>query len=189
MHLTDHISDEQLNEYLDNETNERVQIESHLSACRECSARLSALQALFTELDSLPEVALTRSLSEASPWDAAPFLTTRNLPAPLPKFLTLTVILQAAFALTAVIIAIPFVANLLPAFEISSLMEVVTQLQAQWINLLDQFSTFTLPTFNLQPSTFNLPPATFEISSLLMALAGVSVLWILGNGVFLRNQR
>lgn len=177
-----HLTDEQLNEYLDNETNERVQIEAHLSSCGECAARLSALQALFTELDSLPEVALTRSL-------AAPFLTTRSLPAPLPKFLTLTVILQAAFALTAIIIAIPFVANLMPAFEISSLMEGITQLQTQWINLLNQLSTFTLPTFTLQPSTFNLPPATFEISSLLMALAGVSVLWILGNGVFLRNQR
>ncbi len=128
----------------------------------------------------MPEVALTRSL-------AAPFLTTRSLPAPLPKFLTLTVILQAAFALTAIIIAIPFVANLMPAFEISSLMEGITQLQTQWINLLDQLSTFTLPPANLP--TFNLPPATFEISSLLMALAGVSVLWILGNGVFLRHQR
>ena len=180
-----HLTDEQLNEYLDNETNERVQIETHLSSCGECAARLSMLQALFTELDSLPEVALTKSL-------AAPFLTTRSLPAPLPKFLTLTVILQAAFALTAIIIAVPFVANLLPAIEISSLMEGITQLQAQWINLLDKLSTFNLqpsnlPTFNLQPTTFQLPP--LEISSLLMALAGVSVLWILGNGVFLRNQR
>ena len=180
-----HLTDEQLNEYLDNETNERVQIETHLSSCGECAARLSTLQALFTELDSLPEVALTKSL-------AASFLTTRSLPAPLPKFLTLTVILQAAFALTAIIIAVPFVANLLPAIEISSLMEGITQLQAQWINLLDQLSTFNLqpsnlPTFNLQPSNFQLPP--LEMSSLLMALAGVSVLWILGNGVFLRNQR
>ena len=174
-----HLTDEQLNEYLDNETNERMQIETHLSSCGECAARLSALQALFTELDSLPEVALTKSLSEASPWGAAPFLPTRNLPAPLPKFLTLTVILQAAFALTAVIIAIPFVANLLPAFEIPSLAESLAQL-----------STFQLP--NFQPAnlpTINFQPATFEISSLLMALAGVSVLWILGNGVFLRNQK
>ena len=187
-----HLTDEQLNEYLDNETNERVQIETHLSSCGECAARLSTLQALFTELDSLPEVALTKSLSEASPWDAAPFLTTRSLPAPLPKFLTLTVILQAAFALTAIIIAVPFVANLLPAIEISSLMEGITQLQSQWINLLDKLSTFNLqpsnlPTFNLQPATFQLP--SLEMSSLLMALAGVSILWILGNGVFLRNQR
>ena len=181
-----HLTDEQLNEYLDNETNERVQIETHLSSCGECAARLSALQALFTELDSLPEVALTKSLSEASPWGAAPFLPTRNLPAPLPKFLTLTVILQAAFALTAIIIAIPFVANLLPAFEIPSLAESLAQLST--FNL--QPATFQLP--NFQPAnlpTFNFQPATFEISSLLMALAGVSVLWILGNGVFLRNQR
>ena len=35
MHLTDHISDVQLNEYLDNESTERVFIESHLSVCDE----------------------------------------------------------------------------------------------------------------------------------------------------------
>ena len=62
-----HLTDEQLNEYLDNETNERVQIETHLSSCGECAARLSTLQALFTELDSLPEVALTKSLLPAVP--------------------------------------------------------------------------------------------------------------------------
>ncbi len=52
-----HLTDEQLNEYLDNEsTDERAQIESHLSSCDECAARLSTLQNLFAELESLPEL-------------------------------------------------------------------------------------------------------------------------------------
>ncbi len=110
MHLTDHISDVQLNEYLDNESTERVFIESHLSVCDECAARFSTLQNLFAELDSLPEMELTRDL-------AARFTPRSSLPAQLPKFLTLTAILQTALALTALIIAIPFVSAWLPQIE------------------------------------------------------------------------
>ena len=170
-----HLTDDQLNEYLDEATNERAQIEAHLSSCSECAARLSTLQNLFTELDFLPELALTKSL-------AAPFTLRPSLPAQLPKFLTLTASLQAAVALVALIIAIPFVSALLPQIEPPSFTKLFFQIQSQWTVWLDQLSTLTLPTF--QP--INLP--TFEMSSLLFTLAGVSVLWILGNGLLLRNQ-
>lgn len=170
-----HLTDEQLNEYLDEATTERVQIEAHLSSCDECAARLSTLQNLFTELDSLPELELTRDL-------AAPFTLRPSLPAQLPKFLTLTAFLQAAVALAALIIAIPFVSALLPQIEPPSFTKIFFQIQSQWTVWLDQLSTLALPTF--QP--INLP--TFEMSSLLFTLAGVSVLWILGNGLLLRNQ-
>ena len=170
-----HLTDEQLNEYLDEATTERVQIEAHLSSCDECAARLSTLQNLFTELDSLPELELTREL-------AAPFTLRPSLPAQLPKFLTLTAFLQAAVALAALIIAIPFVSALLPQIEPPSFTKIFFQIQSQWTVWLDQLSTLALPTF--QP--INLP--TFEMSSLLFTLAGVSVLWILGNGLLLRNQ-
>ena len=170
-----HLTEEQLNEYLDEATHEREQIESHLSSCDECAARLSMLQNVFTELDSLPELELTRSL-------AAPFTLRPSLPAQLPKFLTLTAFLQAAVALAALIIAIPFVSALLPQIEPPSFTKLFFQIQSQWTVWLDQLSTLALPTF--QP--INLP--TFEMSSLLFTLAGVSVLWILGNGLLLRNQ-
>ena len=78
-----HLTDDQLNEYLDNESSERPQIESHLAECAECAARLTALQALFDEIQSLPEVELTRSIrarratpyraERQSPRDAASF--------------------------------------------------------------------------------------------------------------------
>ena len=170
-----HLTEEQLNEYLDEVTTERAFIESHLDSCDECAARLSTLQNLFTELDSLPELELTRDL-------AAPFTLRPSLPAQLPKFLTLTVALQAAVALAALIIAIPFVSALLPQIEPPSFTKLFFQIQSQWTVWLDQLSTLALPTF--QP--INLP--TFEMSSLLFTLAGVSVLWILGNGLLLRNQ-
>ena len=170
-----HLTDEQLNEYLDEATTERVQIEAHLSSCDECAARLSTLQNLFTELDSLPELELTREL-------AAPFTLRPSLPAQLPKFLTLTAFLQAAVALAALIIAVPFVSTLLPQIKLPSFTKLFFQLQTQWTVWLDQLSNLNLPTF--QP--VNLP--TFEMSSLLFILAGVSVLWVLGNGLLLRNQ-
>ena len=170
-----HLTDEQLNEYLDEATTERVQLEAHLSSCDECAARLSTLQNLFTELDSLPELELTRDL-------AAPFTLRPSLPAQLPKFLTLTAFLQAAVALAALIIAIPFVSALLPQIEPPSFTKIFFQIQSQWTVWLDQLSTLALPTFQ----SINLP--TFEMSSLLFTLAGVSVLWILGNGLLLRNQ-
>ncbi len=169
-----HLTDDQLNEYLDEATTERTHIEAHLSSCDECAARLSTLQNLFAELDSLPELELTRNL-------AAPFTLRPSLPAQLPKFLTLTAILQAAFAIVAAVIAAPFMASLLPILETPSFATIFINLQSQWVALLGQLSTF-----HFQPVTFNLP--ALEMSSLLFTLAGVSVIWILGNGLLLRNQ-
>ena len=58
-----HLTNEQLNEYLDNEIPNRAEIKTHLDSCNECAARLSTLQALFMDLDSLPELALSRDLA------------------------------------------------------------------------------------------------------------------------------
>jgi hypothetical protein len=169
-----HLTDDQLNEYLDHETTERVQIELHLDSCDECAARLSTLQDLFVELESLPELALTRDL-------AAPFAPRPSLSAQLPAWLPLTVTLQAAIALVALILAAPFVSQLLPALETPSLSDAFIQLQTQWTTWLDMLSQFQMPI---------IPTFSFEISSLYLmsALAVVSVLWLMGNGLLLRNQ-
>ncbi len=169
-----HLTEDQLNEYLDNETSDRVKIESHLSSCAECAARLSTLQHLFAEIESLPELALTKSL-------AAPFTLRPSLPAKLPTFLTLTVTLQAAFAVVALIVAAPFVIQLLPAIEMPSLGNVFIQLQTQWTAWLDILSQIQMP---------KLPTISFQLSSLYLmsTLVVVSVLWLVGNGLLLRNQ-
>jgi hypothetical protein len=170
-----HLTDDQLNEYLDHETTERKQIELHLDSCDECAARLSMLQDLFAEIESLPELALTKSL-------AAPFALRPSLPAQLPAWLPLTVTLQATVALVALIIAAPFGFQLLPVVELPSLSDAFIQLQSQWTTWLDMLSQFQMPT---------LPTISFELSSLYLmsALAVVSVLWLVGNGLLLRNQR
>jgi anti-sigma factor RsiW len=171
-----HLTDDQLNEYLDNESSERVQIEAHLSTCDECAARLTALKTLFAEIESLPELELTHSLT-------ARFTPTPSLPVgQLPTWLTLTATLQAVLALIAVIFAAPFVTKLLPVVQMPSPTDIFLQLQSQWIAWLDALSVFQLPTLPQIP--------TLEISSLVLALtlAGVSMLWLVGNGLLLRNQ-
>jgi len=165
----------ELNEYLDNEIQDRARVELHLSSCEECAARLTALKTLFAELDSLPELTLSRDL-------AAPFTRESNLPAQLPRWLTLTASLQAAVALLAIIIAMPFVANLLSAIEMPFYTDVFLQIQLQWTAWLDTFSQIQIPTLPEIP--------VIELSSLAitLTLAGVSMLWLVGNGLLLRNQ-
>lgn len=168
-----HLTDDQLNEYLDNEIADRAHIESHLAACGECAARLTALQTLFAELDSLPEVELTRNI-------AARFASVGQLTPQLPRWLTLTAALQAAFALIALILAAPFVMNLLPAIETPSFTEIFLQMQSQWLTLLTTITNYQLPAM---PS---LPP--LQIPTLSLTLAGASLLWLVGNGLLLRKQ-
>jgi anti-sigma factor RsiW len=177
MRLTDHLTDVQLNEYLDNETipEERIRIESHVSMCDQCAARLTDLQALFTEIESIPEVALSRPF-------AARFTRPVGRPAPLPRFLTLTATLQAAMALLILTLAAPRLTNLVPDVETPSLTGTMLQLQRQWITWSDLLSSFQLPTLPQLPA--------LEISSfmLTLTLVGLSMLWLLGNGLLLRKQ-
>ena len=170
-----HLTDEQLNEYLDNETVERAQIETHLASCTDCAARLTALQTLFAELDSLPELELTRNI-------AARF-TAQGQPAPqLPRWLTLTATLQAALALIALIVAAPFFANLLPSVESPSFTEIYLQMQSQWLTLYNTITNYQLPVL---PS---FPPLQIPTLTLSLTLAGASLLWLVGNGLLLRKQ-
>ena len=91
--------------------------------------------------------------------------------------------LQAALALLTVIIAAPFITELLPAVQMPSFADVLIQIKSQWLTWLDLLSTFQLPTLPQLP--------VIEISNLMitLTLAGMSMLWLIGNGLLLRNQR
>jgi hypothetical protein len=174
-----HLTDQELNEFLDNESANRTEIETHLDSCDECAARLSTLQALFADLDSLPEVALSTNL-------AARFRPRPSLTVPqLPTWLTLTATLQAAAALVALIVAIPFFSIMLPQVEMPSFTTWLFEIQSLWTSWLDTLSTFQLPNYQFT----NLPTYPVELSTLFIALAIVSIFWIFGNGLLLRNNR
>jgi anti-sigma factor RsiW len=170
-----HLTDVQLNEYLDNETTERVYIEEHLAFCEECAARLTALQTLFSEIESLPELELTHSIT-------ARFVPTGGAPLQLPRWLTLTATLQAALALVAIVLAAPLIIDLLPAIETPSLTNILIQVQTRWVTLLNTINNYQVPTLSRLP----IP----QLPSLMLAftLAGVSLLWLVGNGLLLRKQ-
>ena len=167
-----HLTDDQLNEYLDNETAERAQIETHLASCADCAARLTALQALFAEIESLPDLALSRSL--------APRLTP-HAPA-LPRWLTLTATLQAALALIALLVAAPVFATRLPVIQMPSFADMLLQFQSQWALFFDTITTYQLPTLP------QLPPLEISTFVLSLTIAGASLLWLVGNGLLLRKQ-
>lgn len=174
-----HLSEEQLNEYLDFESAEQEAIALHLSSCAECAAQLNSLQTLFNELDSLPEVTLSHNL-------AARVIRRVSWHGVLPKWLTLTIALQAALALIAAVIVTPFVIEFaspsIPVLQTPSFAKVLIQLQTQWFNWIESFSTFRMPVMPV----ISIP----EFSSLviLFTLAGASMLWLVGNGLLLRNQ-
>lgn len=174
-----HLTEEEFNEYLDNEIQDRQRVELHLSACEECAATLAALQTLFNEIGSLQELTLSRSL-------AAPFARDLNLRAPLPRFLTLTVTLQAALALLAIILAAPFVIEFVSPYltnlPMPSFTDALIQIQSQWMSWLDMLSNFRLPTAP------EIPAIDLSSLAITLTLALVSMLWLVGNGLLLRNQ-
>jgi len=186
-----HLSDELLNEYLDEGLPNRATVEEHLAQCADCAARLAELRALFTEIESLPEItlsrdlaaAVTRTLRQAQDNGLSGFNATNSA---APHWLTLMVGLQAALALIATVIAAPFVIEFasasLPALQTPSLTETFIQLQSQWMMWLDMLSQFEIPSVPEVP--------VIEVSSLyfLLTLAGVAVFWLVGNGLLLRNQ-
>ena len=174
-----HLTDEQLNEYLDDETNDRAEIEQHLAACVACSARLAALRSLFTEIESLPDV-------ELPPEFAMRFTQSQGVPTKLPRSVTLTIAAQAVLTVVAILLAAPlvmeFIVSYTPDFSIPSFMEMFMQIQSQWTVWLDTLSTLPIPAIPEIPA--------LNVSSLfvLSAIAGVSLLWLVGNGLLLRNQ-
>jgi anti-sigma factor RsiW len=182
-----HLSDELLNEYLDNALSNRAPIEDHLAQCADCAARLTMLQTLFAEMESLPDIILSRDL-------AAPVIHTlrqaqddgagsTSIP---PRWLTLMIGLQAMFALIVIVIAAPFViqfaSSSMPVLEVPSLTQTFIQLQTQWVTWLEILPQFQLPALPEIP--------VFEVSSLyfLLAVALTSIFWLVGNGLLLRNQ-
>lgn len=174
-----HLSEEQLNEYLDHESQEHEQIESHLSTCDECAARLNSLQSLFNELDSLPELKLSHDL-------AAPVTRRLSLPNQLPAWLTLTIGLQAVLAVIAVVIAAPIFIDFstlkMPELPKAAFATLLIQAQSYWSMWLDVISKTHIPTLPQLP--------TIELSGLFMmsAIAGAFMFWLVGNGLLLRNQ-
>ena len=177
-----HLTDDQLNEYLDNESSERPQIESHLAECAECAARLAALQAFFDEIESLPELELTRPI-------AALFTRPSSLPAPLPRWLTLTATLQAALAFIAIFFTVPIVSRyltpVLQAISFPAFSDVLIEIQMYFVMWLQTVQSFQIPAI---PTGFFTLPEELSPTTLSISLLGLFLVWLTGNWWLLRKR-
>jgi hypothetical protein len=142
---------------------------------------LTVLRSLFNEIESLPDLALSHDI-------AAVFTRESSQPVPqLPRWLTLTATLQAAIAAVALVIAAPLVmqwiSSYLSTLQAPSFAEIFFELQAQWLAWLDLSSQLQIP------SVPEIPVLELSSMVMLLTLAGVSTLWIVGNGLLLRKPK
>ena len=170
-----HLTNDQLNEYLDGQTDDRARIQTHLDSCDDCAARLATLQTLFAELDSLPDLALTAPL-------AARVLRDLERTPRLPRWLTLTSLLQTAAAVVAIIVAAPLVLDYLPTVQAPTWTDTLAQIQIQWLTWIDALAAIQAPALPELPA--------LGISSLTASLIFLAALamWLFGNRALLRNH-
>jgi len=173
-----HLSDEILNEYLDDALppDARAEVESHLRDCADCELRLDELADVFFELSALPEADLMRDLSA----DVARTLT----PQPLPRLLKWTALLQVAAALTALIASLPLLQTMfamdVPTITLPTLFDLTLRFEQTLAEMQTMFVQFQ----------WQIPRLSFEVSSLYITVAvfSVTLLWLVGNGLLLRKS-
>lgn len=173
--MTDHLTDEQLNEHLDAGAGESS-IARHLDACPACRARLEELRAVFTALESLPDLPLSRDLAPSilarlpAVWSGLAFR-----PAAAQKWI-ITAQALGALAIAAWLSSSLELPTALFAYQPPSLDSILASFFALLSSFDDQLSTFTLPTavIDLQSTT------------VLMLAAAAILLGVVGNGILLR---
>ena len=170
-----HLTNDQLNEYLDGQSDDRARIQTHLDSCDDCAARLATLQTLFAELDSLPDRALTTPL-------AARVLRDLERTPRLPRWLTLTSLLQTAAAVVAIIVAAPLVLDYLPTVQAPTWTDTLAQIQIQWLTWIDALAAIQAPALPELPAL-----GVSSLTASLIFLAALAM-WLFGNRALLRNR-
>lgn len=174
-----HLTDSQLNEYLDHALGKSTRREAdlHLQSCAVCRARLDELQNVFTALTGLPEARPARDLStsilsrlpQKQPRVWAPFFAAQ-VGAALGVFLWLST--QITKFIPASFSAFRLPSFTMPAFPFSNL-----------------YSLFSIlhPLFSIP--TFNFPTFQLSIFNMIFIALSVSTLWVFGNAALLRNRQ
>jgi len=173
-----HLTDDQLNEYLDNSTLENSSIR-HLDTCKDCQFRLEELRSVFTALESLTELQPPRDLTSTimaklSPvWGGMASRPTKTW-----------TWLSAAQAIGAFAILAWLASSFTLPPEIATYQPpTFDTLLASVFQLLSSF-TFETPTFEFQSTTIDLQSTT-----ILMFVISAIMLWLVGNGLLLRTPQ
>ena len=181
-----HLTDDQFNEILDGTIFDNS-ITRHLEACADCQTRLDDLRAVFSMLESIPEVQPPRDLTASvmaklSPaWGGMPHRTRRVI-RPTKTWTWLSVAQAigalAIFAWLASSFTLPpeIAAYQPPTFD---------TLLASILSMLSSISfEIDLSSFIFQPSSLDLQSTT-----ILMFIVSAVVLWLVGNGLLLRTPQ
>jgi anti-sigma factor RsiW len=173
-----HLSDETINECLDQTLapDQRELVEAHLAACPFCAGRIAELRALFANLDALPDLALELDFAPAVIRQIA-----EQQPISIPWPVRWLAGLQVVVILLAGVLAWPLAAASLPAgLSIPALpsgLELFGLVNIIFAARLNLAGNLRLPALTIP--VIDLPSATLLYSAL-----GLSLLWLLGNGLF-----
>jgi len=185
-----HLSDFQLNEYLDHILDEstRRALESHLETCPDCRARLEELQLVSAHLANLHEVKLSHDLTTS---------VMAHLPQEEPRTWKLFFAAQLGAALGALLFIlfelaqavhlppastfhspIPKIRFAIPNFQLSTLYSLFA--------IIHPFSLFPYSLFHLpQLPTFQFPFSNIQIFVIVLFTL---LLWLIGNVILLREH-
>jgi hypothetical protein len=182
-----HLTDSQLNEYLDNalDAAPRRGVQAHLQSCDDCRARLEEIQLVFDSLADLPEARLARDLSSS---------VLMQLPKRQTRVWTWAFAAQLGAALGALLwlsmemaqSAPPlFSALRLPQFALPGPVSVISGFQ-----LPAPDSLFIIPGLRFPIPAFRLPVLDLQLSTfnLVFLVTASLALWVIGNTTLLRDR-
>jgi anti-sigma factor RsiW len=184
-----HLSEETLNEYLDNALTPSAQAaaDAHLADCAACMDELEALRSLFTEIESLPEAPIEHDLSSA-------VVARLGNRAGVPPVIRWALVVQGLAVVVVLGLAWPLFPSATPSWvaalklpaialdlpSMGQLTELWAAQQNAWAHAFSQMSNL-LPSFSLHLD----PPAILQAGTLVSAC----LLWLVGNSLLLLLPR
>jgi anti-sigma factor RsiW len=178
-----------LHEYLDGELTEAAvhDLESHLTGCPACQARLEELTRLFTLLDAVPELALAADLSHAIVDTLQAEPDRLAWPRRLPSWAQLALVGQIALAVLLLALLWPLASPLLPAADVA-----LTDFLNVW---LSQLSPAPAETWLAETAAAagqwlaTLEPALLIPAGSWLLIATLALLaWLAGNSLLLKRD-
>ena len=175
-----HLSEETLNEYLDQALVPKLHAETkaHLAACPDCTLRLANLRALFAELDVLPDLPLEVDFTPA-------ILTRLEQNSPLPRPFRWLTIIQALGVLFAVVLSFPLAETFIQGLNLPLSSTFFVDQTTSWLKI---FANWRIPLIIIELPSLNL---NLSSTTLILAILSVSLLWLSANGLLLipRSRR
>lgn len=166
-----HLTEEQLNLYLDNEllTPERAVVEAHLADCKACRSELASLEVLFLALDSLQSEALDSDLTplvlREITSERQQGLQQRRFTWLVPAFQGVAVVLLLVFGWSALTMRYVTLARQIP----------MDSVYAEWSSTLEQAETLWTATLAQWRAWWG--GAVVDVLSLPTALSQAAELW------------